>query len=115
MEVFCRNAGAIGRDFTPRKGRLHGAVWIEWYDFMDLTGQTPLFRPKEEIIRICEKKRIYPDSEIIIYCFKGSRASNTYVALKGAGFENLRIYYGSWNEWSRDFSLPIDDRILLAP
>ncbi|MGZ3290002.1 MAG: rhodanese-like domain-containing protein, partial [Xanthobacteraceae bacterium] len=42
------------------------------------------------------------------YCFKGARASNTLVALKEAGIENVTLYFGSWNEWSRDPSLPIE-------
>ena len=40
--------------------------------------------------------------------FKGARASNTLVALKEAGVENVTLYFGSWNEWSRDPSLPIE-------
>ena len=53
-----------------------------------------------------------PEDDIIIYCFKGARASNTFVALKEAGFNNIRNYFGSWNEWSRDPDLPIDEKIL---
>jgi thiosulfate/3-mercaptopyruvate sulfurtransferase len=30
------------------------------------------------------------------------------MALKMAGFENVKNYLGSWNEWSRDESLPIE-------
>ena len=44
---------------------------------------------------------------LLIYCFKGARAANTYIALKLAGFKHLRNYYGSWNEWSRNASLPV--------
>ncbi|MBA3004521.1 MAG: sulfurtransferase, partial [Desulfurivibrio sp.] len=37
-----------------------------------------------------------------------SRAANTYVALKLAGFTRLRVYFASWNEWARDPNLPIE-------
>jgi hypothetical protein len=37
-----------------------------------------------------------------------ARASNTFVALEEAGVKNVGIYLGSWNEWSRDVSLPIE-------
>jgi len=30
------------------------------------------------------------------------------VALKEAGVDNARLYFGSWNEWSRDLSLPVE-------
>ena len=28
--------------------------------------------------------------------------------MKLAGINNIRNYLGSWNEWSRDFTLPIE-------
>jgi thiosulfate/3-mercaptopyruvate sulfurtransferase len=46
---------------------------------------------------------------VIVYCFKGARASNTFVALEEAGIKDVGIYFGSWNEWSRDPSLPIEE------
>jgi thiosulfate/3-mercaptopyruvate sulfurtransferase len=48
------------------------------------------------------------DDDIIIYCFKGSRASNTFAALKSAGFTKLRNDLGSWYEWAVDESLPVE-------
>jgi len=26
----------FGINFVPRKGRIPGAVWIPWYDFLDI-------------------------------------------------------------------------------
>ncbi|GAX46281.1 rhodanese domain-containing protein [Tolypothrix sp. NIES-4075] len=34
-----------------------------------------------------------------------------YLTLEEAGISALN-YFGSWNEWSRDFSLPIDTRVM---
>ena len=50
-----------------------------------------------------------------LYCFKGARASNTFLALKNAGVKDVRMYFGSWNEWSRDPSLPIEEGHPTAP
>ena len=50
-----------------------------------------------------------PTTPVVLYCFKGARASNTLVALKEAGIEDVTLYFGSWNEWSRDPSLPIEE------
>ena len=41
------------------------------------------------------------------------RASNTYLALKESGFENVTNYLASWNEWSTDSKLEIDSKLLL--
>lgn len=61
---------------------------------------------------LCAKAGLDVDDDIIIYCFKGARASNTFIALKMAGFNKIRNHYGSWNEWSRDPALPIDGEVL---
>lgn len=106
-EWLGRTSSPYGLDFAPRRGRIPGARWIEWYSFMNRAA-IPAFRPAEEILALCARQRIYPESEIIIFCFKGSRAANTYVALKLAGFSRLRVYFASWNEWSRHPSLPIE-------
>ena len=96
----------------PRAGRIPTARWIEWYEFIDMSASYLTFKKNEAIHAICAAQGIAPDDDIIIYCFKGRRAANSYVALKGAGFTRLRIYFASWNEWSRHMELPVDDRVL---
>jgi thiosulfate/3-mercaptopyruvate sulfurtransferase len=108
-EWMGESSSPYGKDFCPRMGRIPGAVWIEWYRLMDPDLSPPLFRPKAAILAACREVGITPDSEIYLYCFKGARASNTFVALQEAGIKNVKIYFGSWNEWSRDLSLPIEE------
>ncbi|HER20212.1 MAG: sulfurtransferase [Halothiobacillaceae bacterium] len=102
------SSSPYGKDFCPRKGRLPDAVWIEWYRFMK-PGEVARFKSPTEIRAECDTVGITPHSEVYLYCFKGARASNTLVALRSAGIEKVRLYFGSWNEWSRDPSLPIDE------
>lgn len=45
--------------------------------------------------------------EIIAYCGSGVNAAAEIFALQLAGYENTRLYAGSFSEWSRDFDLPI--------
>lgn len=106
-EWLGQTSSPYGYDFAPRRGRIPGARWIEWYSFMSRDA-IPAFRPAHEIRALCASQQIFPDSDIIIFCFKGSRAANTYVALKLAGFTRLRVYFASWNEWARDPDLPIE-------
>ncbi|WP_017653588.1 sulfurtransferase [Fortiea contorta] len=98
-------------DFCPRKGRIPNAVWLEWHLLMNTASKIPMFRSTAEILEICQSVGITPASNVYVYCFKGSRAANTLVALQTAGIY-IKNYFGSWNEWSRDFSLPIDSRIV---
>ena len=108
VEWTGESSSPYGVDFAPRKGRIPGAVLLEWYALMDKTGDVPMFKPKAEIAQMAAELGIKPESEVNIYCFKGARASNAFVALTEAGFTNLRIYFASWNEWARDPSLPIE-------
>jgi thiosulfate/3-mercaptopyruvate sulfurtransferase len=107
-EWMGESSSPYGVDFCPRKGRIPGAVWIEWYNFMMPDSDIAMFKPKEEILAMCEAVGITPESTVYVYCFKGSRASNSLIALKEAGITNVKNYFASWNEWSRDTSLPIE-------
>jgi thiosulfate/3-mercaptopyruvate sulfurtransferase len=102
------SSSPYGPDFAPRKGRIPGAVWIEWYRLMKQDGPIPWFKKPQEIAEILAEVGITPKSVVHIYCFKGARTSNVFIALKMAGVEKVRNYFGSWNEWSRDTNLPID-------
>jgi thiosulfate/3-mercaptopyruvate sulfurtransferase len=93
-------------DFLPRTGRIPGARWIEWHKLMESKDGTTRFKARDQIRALCAQAGLYPDDHIIVYCFKGARSSNTWVALKLAGFKHVRNYYGSWNEWSRNSALP---------
>jgi thiosulfate/3-mercaptopyruvate sulfurtransferase len=107
-EWIADSSSPYGKDFCPRKGRIPGAVWIEWYRMMKPTPSGPMFKSREEILAECATVGITPATPVVLYCFKGARASNTLVALKEAGIEDVTLYFGSWNEWSRDPSLPIE-------
>lgn len=101
------SSSPYGIDFAPQKGRIPKARWIEWYTFLERDADPVVFKSPEAIRTLCTEQRIGPDDDIILYCFKGARSSNTYIALRLAGFSKVRLFLGSWNEWSRDFSLPV--------
>jgi thiosulfate/3-mercaptopyruvate sulfurtransferase len=43
---------------------------------------------------------VTPDKDIITYCQSGVRASHTFFLLHQLGFKQIRMYDGSWLEWS---------------
>jgi len=112
-EWIATSSSPYGVDFCPRKGRLPKARWIEWYRLMK-PGAVALFKEPEEILAECASVGISKSTPVYLYCFKGARASNTLVALKSAGIEDVKLYFGSWNEWSRDPTLPIDEGLPYA-
>lgn len=108
-EWIGESSSPYGRDYCPRKGRIPGARWIEWYRMMKPTPAGQRFKSRDEILAECATVGITTETPVVIYCFKGARASNTFVALEEAGIRDIRIYFGSWNEWSRDAALPIEE------
>lgn len=113
-EWIGESSSPYGKDFCPRKGRMPGAVWLEWYRMMKPTPAGQMFKSANEILAECATVGITRDTPVVIYCFKGARASNTFLALEEAGIKNVSIYFGSWNEWSRDPSLPIEEGLPFA-
>lgn len=108
-EWIGKSSSPYGPDFCPRKGRIPGSVWLEWYRMMKPGDEGPVFKSGDEVLAECQTVGIRPDSRVYLYCFKGARASNTYLALKEAGVRDVKVYFGSWNEWSRNPALPIEE------
>ena len=108
-EWIGESSSPYGKDFCPRKGRIPGAVWLEWYRMMKPTAEGRASSPRTRFWRNAPPSAFPQTTPVYLYCFKGARASNTFLALKNAGVKDVRMYFGSWNEWSRDPSLPIDE------
>ncbi|KNZ33085.1 MAG: thiosulfate sulfurtransferase [Methylibium sp. NZG] len=113
-EWIADSSSPYGKDFAPRKGRIPGAKWLEWYRFMKPSAQGPMIKSPDEVKAEAATAGISPSDTVYLYCFKGARASNTFLALKQAGFSDVRMYFGSWNEWSRDPALPIETGLPFA-
>ncbi len=103
------NSSPYGFDYCPRKGRIPKAVWLEWYRFMRHDKGVSWFIDSEQVNQLCESVGLKKDQTIYVYCFKGARASAVTMALKTAGFRDVRNYFNSWNEWSRNLELPIEE------
>lgn len=43
------------------------------------------------------------DDVIILYCKTSFRATQTALLLQEAGFTNVKVYDGAWEEWSKEF------------
>ncbi|MAD41819.1 MAG: hypothetical protein CL623_05455 [Arcobacter sp.] len=103
------SSSPFGMDFAPKKGRLPNAIWIEWYKFItsNMLSVEVLDKIQEEL----KKKNINKTDDIVLYCFKGARLSNSYIALRKLGYENIRIYFVGWNEWCRKENAPIINEV----
>lgn len=57
---------------------------------------------------LSELYKIPKDSEVVTYCQGAYRAANSFLALKKLGFANVKVYLGSWGEWSNRTELAVE-------
>lgn len=118
-EWMGESSSPYGVDFVPRKGRIPNATWLDWNVLLTLGQETKgtfrVVEDKGEFKELAEVEKsladggVTKDKDVILYCFKGARTSSTYLAMRMLGYENVRTYFGSWNEWAQDESLPIEE------
>ena len=66
------------------------------------------FLPKKELEKIFDDQKLDKDKQIILYCHIGMQLSAVYVAAKYLGYEDEKVYDGSFYEWGPNEALPIE-------
>lgn len=89
---------------SARGGVIPSAVPVYWEDLLDPVKKT--FRPADELRAIYEARGITPTDEVIAYCWVGHRSAVDLFALHLIGYDRLRNYLGSWEEWAARKDLP---------
>jgi thiosulfate/3-mercaptopyruvate sulfurtransferase len=89
-----------------RAGHIPGAVHLP---IELLRTEDGTFRGAGEMLQVLRDRGIDPQSEIVTYCTIGNRAAQAWFAMKYVlGYENLKVYYGSWTEWGKATDTAID-------
>ncbi len=87
-----------------RAGHIPGARNLYWEDLL-VAPENPVLRDLLDVREQFQDAGADSGTIVVNYCWVGMRASYTYLVAKHLGYET-RLYDGSWNEWSRDDSLP---------
>ena len=81
--------------FDPVAGHIPGARHYFWKDALQADG---CWKSPEQL-----RERFAAagddNEEIIVYCGSGISAMPNVLALKEAGFANVKLYAGSWSDW----------------
>ena len=98
--------GKSGSNDCARQGRIPGAVWVEWSEFLDSDGLS--FQAPEKLGVMLLQKGITPDKQIVTYCHRGARSAMVWAALDQLGFPKVKNYIGSWHDWAGKKELPAE-------
>jgi thiosulfate/3-mercaptopyruvate sulfurtransferase len=89
-------------------GHLPGAVCWDWFNAVP-ADSWDVSRDPGELRAEWQRLGFNASDEVIVYCRSGMRAAHTYLVLRNAGFSRVRLYDGSWQEWSMKMGHAGDD------
>lgn len=110
--IDARNAGFYegsqtggGPDRPHRTGHIQGAVSVP---FNETTDDRLLLSSNDELKALFTKAGVKPGDTVTAYCHLGQQATAVIFAARTLGYE-VRLYDGSFEEWSRFPELPVDN------
>lgn len=90
-----------------RRGHIPEARNIFWETTLE-GEEVRVWKKKEDLEKIFAESGVSRDKEVIVHGRTGREASHLYFTLKHVlGFPKVRLYRGSWVEWSADRNMPI--------
>jgi thiosulfate/3-mercaptopyruvate sulfurtransferase len=101
----------VGAPGTPdvgavRYGRIPRARHLE---YLELLGADERFKPGADMRRLFEARGARAQDQIIAYCRMSHRATVLHFAMTELlGYDNARVYDGSWTEWGSMVGVPIE-------
>ena len=81
----------------PKAGHIPGARTAPFAGNLQEDGR---FKSPEELRRRFEEVGVDPEKGAVVYCGSGVNACHNLLAMELAGVKNVRLYEGSWSDWS---------------
>lgn len=91
---------------NPRGGVIPSATHLFWED--TLQGEFMSFRPANELAELFDVRDLSTTDKIITYCQGGGRGAHELFTLYLMGYDDVQLYLGSMEDWSRQPDRPLE-------
>ncbi len=81
----------------PKAGHIPGAISAPYPENLDSNGR---FLPPEKLRERYKKLGVKKGQGAVVYCGSGVNATHDLLAMDLAGIDDVRLYEGSWSDWS---------------
>lgn len=95
--------GQVG-GVDPVAGHIPGAVNLPTVTHIAPNG---LLRSPAEIRAALASVGVDATTEVVVTCSSGIPSAHTALAVAVAGYPDVRVFVGSWSQWSRDSGRPV--------
>ena len=96
-----------GRPRRQRTGHVPGAILWSWDNAVN-TSMGFRIHARAQLLKSLRKIGLYDKNQaVILYCQSGHRAAQTYWTLRVLGFNNVKLYPNSMNEYERIKTAPL--------
>ncbi len=97
----------LGKDKSQtRNGHIPRAINLPWTSFLGRKNRAILSRAG--LLSVASRIGLKRDDQVVTYCRTGPRAAIAYYAFREMGFGNVRLYDGSFHDWSQQAELPVE-------
>jgi thiosulfate/3-mercaptopyruvate sulfurtransferase len=88
-------------------GHIPGAANIQYTENAG-SEPAPLWKPQDALRQMYTAAGVTTDKTIIPYCSTGVRSAVTFFTLRLIGYDKVKLFTGSWVEWSAHPELPVE-------
>ncbi len=88
------------------RGHLPGAVVLPWRESIDWESET--FKPIRQLLMRFAGQGVTPGKTVVSYCQLGVLSAHHYFVLRLLGYPDVRLYDGSWADWTSVDGRPVE-------